>query len=211
MTPSEIITNIARMSTGESTPGTDFTAIILGYVNRAYEDIYTSLCDLDYVRLQTTQTVTVTSGTGTLSTEPFRIHNVVDTTNDRRLTPRHPLLIEEYDPDLDDTGTPEHYYLSAATTLRVHPGGSITARVRFTPKVTALTSSGAESTILFPKEYHELLVWGGLIRLSYDERDLRNAQEIGFVLQQYAETKARLLQHAGSDAREPLSVPYRDF
>jgi hypothetical protein len=211
MTPSEIITQIARLSTGESIPDTNFTAIILGYVNRAYEDIYTSLCDLDYVRLQATQTVTVTSGTGTLAPEPFRIHSVVDTTNDRLLLPRHPLIIEEYDPDLDDTGSPAHYYLASATSLKVHPSASITARVRYTPKITPLTSTGTENSIKFHKEYHELLIWGGLIRLSYDERDLRNPSEIAFVIQQYAETKARLLQNANSDAREPLRVPYRDF
>lgn len=118
---------------------------------------------------------TTTSGTAPLSiTNLGDVIYVEDTTNDHRL---HLLDVRgavDLDPDLDDTGTPEGYYLDGSSTLRVWPAStSATIAVRYIKVPTELSADG--DTPDMPSRFQGLVIDGAMVRVYQDSDEWKSA------------------------------------
>lgn len=211
MDVSEMLTLVANVSVNEDEPDSVLTARHLRYLNLAYNRIWTRIAKANGNILETTQSVTVTSGAGTLSPVPYKVQSVVDTTNGNILEFKNPLWLEEQNPDLDDTGTPKYCYISGSSTLNVYPSSSITARVRYMPQITELTSSTTSANISLPAEHHQIIPVGALMWIFLDERDARSEAEISRMKFEYRELMGELLDHLSTNGTQPNRVEYHDF
>ena len=161
-TVSEIVDIIAAVSLNEDDPDSDTQTRMVRYINRAYFDIYRRVAQYLDNTEHTTQSVSVTSGSGTLSPVPLKILSVVDTTDERVLTKRSVYDIELDDPNLDSTGDAVHYYVSGGSTLKLWPIDTKTVRVRYIPKPASLSITSLEDDIKLPAEFHDVLEFGAM-------------------------------------------------
>lgn len=163
----------------------DDTARILRYMNMVYSEAYRVTAVSYPTLLLTSENVTITSGSGTLTAAPFRIERVKDTSNNEILKPTTRLDIEDLYPALDDTGAPAWYFVEGTDGLRTYPVNSGTVQVRYIPRAGTLTSASAESDIKIPPEFHDLLLWGTLVYMAYDERDKSTGAEVNIAQSKY--------------------------
>jgi hypothetical protein len=167
-----IIERVAEQSLSGSVEGDSAgTAMILGFVQSTYDEVYGAIAAQYPTLLETTQNVTVTAGQGTLDPVPLKIVRVADTTNKRFLEVTTAEMVEDKDIDLDDVGQPDEFYITGGNKLNTYPKGSISARVRHIPFAATLVANGSESSIQFPAQFHDVLIWGALRHAAYDERD----------------------------------------
>jgi len=178
MDVNSIISQIAYLSLDEDSPSSAMQTRILAYVNNAYREAFRQTAAANKQNLMTTETVTITSGAGTMTASPFKIEQVVDTGQDFVLSPSTILEVEQRDRELDDSGNPTVYYMTGEQDINTHPIDSTSLRVRYIPDYVELAVDGAESTIKLPRSYHDLLVDGALFYMYQDERDVRAIQEI---------------------------------
>lgn len=118
--------------------------------------------------------------TSTSGTAPLTISNlgdviyVEDTTNDNRLHLLDVRSAVDDDPDLDDTGTPEGYYLDGSSTLRVWPAStSVTVAVRYIKVPTELSADG--DTLDIPSRFQGLVIDGAMVRVYQDSDEFEAA------------------------------------
>lgn len=211
MNVAQIVTLIAQQSLNESSPDVDMQNRIVSYVNRAYEEAYASTAAWQTNKLQTTQTVAVTSGTGTLNPVPFKISQIVDTTNNRVLYAKDILELEHNDPELATTGAPLWFWIEADSSIKTYPLSNQTLRVRYIPKVTTLTYNSAETDIKLPPEYHRVLVFGGLFYMYMDEADLRSQQEIAVNEAKFNNVMAELKMYLSAASRDYIRIKHQDM
>jgi hypothetical protein len=129
-------------------------------------------------RLLAQETVSITSGAGTMTVTPFSVSFVKDSENENREleVTTLPELEEQY-PALDDTGAPNRYYFTSSTTINTYPVNSTTLKVRYVPSAATLTTSSTEADIKVPAEFHDIFIWGTLMYLNFDERDKTMSSE----------------------------------
>lgn len=163
----------------------DDTARILRYMNMTYAEAYRTTATQYPTLLLTTESVSMTAGEGTISVAPFSVMRVKNTNTNRILEARSKLDIEELFPAMTDNGEPVYYYMEGTTGLRSYPLNNATLQVRYIPRVGTLTSTSAEADIKIPPEFHELLLWGTLVYMSYDERDKSASGEISIAQSKY--------------------------
>lgn len=177
MDVSTIITRMAQLSLDEDTveSGSDKESRLLGYINLGYRKVLQEIGSMYTTNDITSQSVVVTSGSGTISTPFTKIVKVVDTDNETVLTLGEIDDIIEIDPKLANTGSPTHYYITSGNTLNTYPKDSITATVWYIPQVADLTITSTSSDIKIPFAYQDILVEAGLQYLYVDERDLTDA------------------------------------
>lgn len=174
-----LIERVANQSLSGSASGdADATAMILGWIQSAYDEVWSQVATEFPTLLETTQSVTVTAGIGTLSPWPMSIGSVYDTTNKTFLTVTSFAEAEEADPELDNTGIADRYYVTQGTQLNLNAKSDIVARVRYVPFAGTLIGNGVESSIRIPPQYHDVLEWGALRYAAYDERDKGVAIEL---------------------------------
>jgi hypothetical protein len=170
-----IVKNQALVGSGSTA---DDTRIML-YMNRAYSEIYRETAK-DYPQvLLTLENVALTSGAGTLTEAPLKIMSVRETASYNFLEPRTILEIERESPTLGDTGVPTWYYMTSRTAIKGYPVDNSTLAVRYVPSAGTLTSTSVEADVKIPPEYQDLLIWGTLLWMAYDERDKGFGTEIG--------------------------------
>lgn len=180
MDVAKIIERVAELSLSGSVEGdTVGTAMILGWVQSTYEEVYAKIASQYPTLLETTQDVSVVSGQGTLNPVPHKIARVTDLTNKRELIVTTAAEVECKDLELDDEGAPTEYYITNGSKLNTYRKATISARVRFTPMCNVLEASGLATTIKFPEQFHDCLVWGALRFAAYDERDKGVGVELG--------------------------------
>jgi len=178
----ETIKGLALVGEGDSTDD----ARIMRYINFANREVHRRTAASYPTLLQTLETVTITNGAGTLSNIPFRVEFVKDTGNSNNpLTVTTLLDLEEENPALDATGSPSKYYFTSAKGIATYPVNSTAVKVRYVPSSVALTVTDAETAIKLPVEFHDVLVWGALFWMAYDERDKGSGQELSLAQGKY--------------------------
>lgn len=182
----DILTMVKNQALVGSGGAADDTRIML-YMNRAYADIYRETAR-DYPQaLLTSQSITLSSGLGTISSAPHKILRVKETGSYNFLEARTLIELEQENPRLDATGSPRYYYMTSDTAISCYPIDGSSIVVRYIPRPSTLASDGAETTIKIPPEYHDLLLWGTLVYMAYDERDKGFGTEIGLSKAKYDE------------------------
>lgn len=101
-----------------------------------------------------------------------------------------PMLLTEADArlnlTLDQVGTPMYYYFlgNALMIAPIPPSGTV-VRMRYVRKHAALLQTDVEAAILIPKEHHEVLLYGTLVKLY----DLEDDTDLSVRFQQLYENK----------------------
>lgn len=194
MDVTDIINRIAELSLDEDNPDTDAQNRILNFVNLGYMTVLQEIESFKKTRTIETQDVTVTSGVGTLTTEPVQIVRVVDVTNKNVLDRKEIWDIVDVDPLLEASGNPNSYYMTDTTTINVYPKDSVTLKVYYTPKVADLTLTSTSADIEIPYQYQDILVEAGLLQNYIAERDLTDAATLNNTSRKYEDKLARLKQ-----------------
>lgn len=202
-----IIERIASLSlSGSVVDDAVGQAMILSWVQSTYEEVWSEIATEFPTLLETTQDVTVTDGVGTLAPWPMSIKSVADLTNRTFLTVTLASEVEKEDIELTAAGTsPRRYYVTEGTKLNTYVKATIAARVRYTPFAGQLGANGAASTIQFPPQFHDALVWGGLRFAAVDERDKGMGTEIATFQVMYEQRKNALLTWLRTHQAKPKS------
>jgi len=207
MNVDKLVTMVARLGTAESTPSSTRKAELLDYVNIAYGRLFQEAKQAGRHLLSATQEVTVTDGVGTLNGNHAFILSVRDLGNaSRHLTASDVEEIELLDPEEDNTGSPDRYYLTGLNTLNLWPRNDTTAKVRSVPMPTDLSLGADESTILIPPPYHSAIIWGAILWAVFDERDKGFNVEVSFARQEYAREKGALIGFLERQSKRKLAV-----
>jgi hypothetical protein len=175
----------------------------LGWLNAAYLELMNDLLALAPQALQRTESViTDAQGQAALATPPSALVRVL--WGEVPLPIVSPLALLEADPLKVGMGDPA-LACATATGLQVQPRKAGSAVVVYTPQPLALNEDGAEETLLLPAQYHDALIWGGLVWSALFERGLASAAELNLFSRQWAEAKARvklaMLTQAGAALR----------
>lgn len=178
----DTIQDLALVGSGNSADD----ARVMRYMNLVYKEVYRRTAQQRPTLLLTSETVNITSGSGTMAATPFSVSLVKDTGNDNnKLKPTTlPELEDEY-PALDDTGAPAWFYFTSGTAIKTYPVNSTTLSVRYVPSVGTLTTTSAEADIKIPPEFHDVLLWGTLVYMAYDERDKSMSGEVNTAQSKY--------------------------
>lgn len=183
---------------------------ILSYINTVYNDIATSLFSETNTGTQRISDYTVVDGVSTLTPIPYKVFNVVDINRKKKLKPANLIEIEEADPLVEREGNPEVYYF-LQNTLYTYPKNNTQLRVRHVNKLPDLTLETTEEQILFPPQYHEVLVWGVLYYMAYDERDFQQALEFQVTSSNFNSWKDRLLNYYYYNVYTPVQTKTEDM
>lgn len=179
----DILTIVKDQSLVGAGDATD-DARVLRYLNLVYKQVYRETAESYPQLLLSSQSITQSNGSGTVNSH-YRIVSVKETGSNTFLKARTlPELEDEY-PSLDDTGTPTRYYLDGLTTIKTYPLDNSTISVRYVPSPADLSSGGAESTIKIPPTFHDILIWGTIYYMAFDERDKSLGAEIGIAQAKY--------------------------
>ena len=139
------------------------------WINQAYHEICEE-APWDFLEASTT-------GTAPLSVSDLRqVISVTDTTNDAPLEWVDRRDIQEADPDLDDAGNPEFFYIDN-NTIRVYPlNTTATLSVRYYKVPDDLSSDSDEP--LIPSRFQDLIVDGVVYRALKDTDEFASANEL---------------------------------
>jgi hypothetical protein len=101
-----------------------------------------------------------------------------------------PLRMEEADAELNlalaSTGLPSYYYfIGNALNFAPIPPAGLVVRMRYVKKHAALLQTDVEAAILIPREHHEVLLYGTLVKLY----DLEDDTDLSVRFQQLYENK----------------------
>lgn len=124
------------------------------------------------------------------SNAPTDLQSVLDIVRLDTGSKLQPIRLQEADVSLNlaltQSGTPIYYYFIGSQ-LRVAqiPGASQTMRMRYIRKHPTLLQTDVEATILVPKEHHEVLLLGTLVKLY----DMEDDTELSVRFQQLFEKK----------------------
>lgn len=200
----DLLTFIKSQGLVGATGALDDDAKILRYINRAYYKIYTKLA-VRYASLyQTTQTVTVTNGSGTFSGAGFYIVLSVYDANNSFLRLKR-VTVEETEreyPRQNDIGAPNRYDLVGLNGIATYPVNSTSLRVRGVPNANRITANSAEAEILIPVMHHDAIEWEALRMVAYDERDALVGAELQYTTAMADECLERLITYLDSQLPE---------
>jgi len=178
-TAAQLITNIRSLALVGTTGAADLTRVE-AYFNTAYRDIYEKVAERYPWFVQDVQEVAVVDGEGEFETQPLHILSVYDLNGKRFLDPTDIATVEQQDPEFISSGNPSHFYVLGFETLCSWPQNDTTLRVRFTPNPSVLSNESAESDIKLQPVHHDVLIWGTLALLAYDERDKVVSAELAY-------------------------------
>jgi hypothetical protein len=175
-----IITNIKSQALVGNTGAVDDNDRILRYLNKGYNLVYARCAKACPSLYRKTQDVTVTNGEGDFAEPVHEVLAVFDKNNRfAKLDHRTTASVEEEDPGLAATGSPDSYDIRFGG-LATYPVNSTVLKVPYIPPPAALTANTLEADILIPVVYHEVLEWAALWTLAYDERDKLVGTELQF-------------------------------
>jgi hypothetical protein len=193
-----ILDRVFAISLNEDSPDSALQTRALRYLNDTYKEVLREVNQLRVNDLTLDETLTVSGGQIVLSHTPLEVKSVTNITDEQTMYRSDLASILRKDPDLSDTGSPVFYYFDStgAATMKVWPPEEgVSIRVLYNPKVDDLEITDAESDILLPPEYHDVLVWGTLRWNFLDERDARTVQELGYSQAQFEITKNDLKRY----------------
>ena len=177
----ETVKDLALVGAGDAADD----ARVMGYMNHVYNEVYRRTAKIYPTLLLTSENVTMVSGAGTLSAAPHTIEHVKNTSNNKLLEPVNLLELEDMNSDLSATGSPSYYYMTGTTAINSYPADNATLKVRYIPQSSTLETTTPESGIKIPPMYHDILIWGTLVYLGYDERDKASVQEVNTAQSKY--------------------------
>lgn len=169
-TVQDLVNRVAKLGLGEDEPDAAEQALYLSFIQASHNQLYGEVAESDVTTLLDSEDVTVTNGSGALAARPFIIKTVVDIDNKRALDPTDVLTLVKERPLLDATGKASRFY-QKANAIKLDTNDSITARVWRMPMPQALTLTTNLSDLYIPEPYVDVLLWGALLQLAYDERD----------------------------------------
>jgi hypothetical protein len=184
-TVNEILTTIQDLALVGSGNAED-TARVLRYINLVYKEAYRRTARQRPTLLLAQESVAITAGAGMMSANPFTVTMVKDTGNNSNVLNviTLPELEEEY-PALDGIGSPNLYYFTGEKVINTYPVNDTTLSVRYVPSCNVLTAISTEADIKFPPEFHDMLLWGTLVFMAYDERDKTTGGELNTAQSKY--------------------------
>lgn len=208
MTPAEIVSQVVSLSIGEDNPAADMEAIAYKYLNAYYRELFNEIAPVNLNRNGASQTVSLTSGSGTLSPEPQRIIAVQHVQSLRFLDATNMVDALYADPGADDTGNPVRYWIENATTIKVSPTPTCTnsLKVIYSAKPAELTSTSTEADIKIPSWHHDLLVWGTMYYMNTWERGFNWQPAVQQAKGESETRKARLLGELYNSSTTPVRV-----
>ncbi|MBR0721768.1 hypothetical protein [Bradyrhizobium manausense] len=190
-TAAQLITNIRSLAlVGTTGPGD--LARVETYMNMAYRDVYEKVAERYPWFVQETEDVAITDGHGEFVTQPLHILSVYDTVGKRFLDPTDIAAVEQKDPEFTSTGNPSEFYVLGFDQLCSWPQNDTTLRVRFTPNASILTNDSTEADIKLQPIHHDVLTWGTLKLMAYDERDKVVGAELTFNQQEMDRAEDRM-------------------
>lgn len=157
--------NLAELRAEVKSRGFDYLpdARINRFINTAYT---LDICEEDdWPFLDATAT-----GTAPLTIADLRtVESVVDTTNQAKLKPLSIKHITDITANVEESGTPENFYIDGGDTIKVFPTNSnATLEVRYIKAPSELVQE--EDEPIFPERFHYLVVEGA-IRRAYEDDD----------------------------------------
>ena len=180
-TAQQLIDNVKSLALVGATGSANDVPRIEAYFNMAYRELYELAAERYPWFVQTIQDVPAVLGVGTMNPQPLHILSVRDVNNSlAKLDQTDVLTVEERDPAFSATGNPNKFWVNGFASLNAYPFKNTTIRVRYTPNAAVLTSSSAESEIMFQPTHHDALVWGTLKLMAYDERDKIVGAELAY-------------------------------
>jgi len=205
----EMIDKVAKLGVNEDNPDATLRAIYLGYIQSTYNELYGEVAKSFPSMLLATQSVTLSSGAGTLTTKPFIVVNVYNTDEGSKpLEPTDYNTLRTLYPSLSNTGFPSYFYMSGFGTIKAYPTDGSTLSVDYIPNPTTLVDgTTTEDDLIIPVPYQEVLVWGALRLISIDERDKAVGTELPIVNSMYEKLKGDFLFWLKNyQVRESVSV-----
>lgn len=169
-TVEDLVNRVAKLGLGEDEPDATEQALYLSFIQSVHDRVYGEVAKSYPTALLDSQEVEVTDGEGELDPAPFIIMQVTDTDNAKILEPTDLLTLEQENPDLDDTGTPDRFYVQG-NMIGLDTDADTTLRVRHIPMPSTLTLTTELSALFIPAPFVDLLLWGAITQLAYDERD----------------------------------------
>jgi hypothetical protein len=192
MNVNQIRDRVVELCRGGDDPDADLQARALGWLNSAYHEVMGELIPYLPQDLQRQEEVTAnTGGVATLSRSVYRLLQVVDRGKGRGLELVNAGEVLALDPKGDTTGDPRRAYADGMTVV-IHPAAAATLAVRYVPLPNDLAVDGAEGSILLPKPWHHVLVWGGLVWGALFERGFGASTEIVLYQQQWQAGKSAI-------------------
>ncbi len=198
-TAAELITNIRSLALVGTTGAGDLTRVE-AYFNMAYREVYEKVAERYPWFVQETEDVAVTSGSGTMDTQPLHILSVYDTVGKRFLTPTDIATVEQKDPEFASTGSPAEFYVLGFDNLCSWPQNDTTLRVRFTPNAGPLDNESEEADIKLQPAHHDVLTLATLKLMAYDERDKVVGAELAFNQEEMDKAEDRMWRWFDSHA-----------
>lgn len=185
---SEIIERILEISHDEVAPDTKLKQKALRWLNSAYHEMMEVLIPF-MPQLEKKIKLTLVDGYAVLPDDLSRVINVVDT-NDVKV-----LYKTIYKDDI------LNLYINNNSVENVY--------VNYTTTVNDLEDSVQESSILLPKQFHSLLVWGALVWASIYERGFNNQSELNLFQKKWDEAKREAKLSLASTVN--LSTKHQDI
>jgi hypothetical protein len=130
-------------------------------------------------------------GVASVSEAVYRLMQVVDRDQPRVLDLVTAAEVLALDPAGTAAGKPVRAYADGDA-VTVHPAAAVNLTVRYVPLPVDLVADGAENSILLPKPWHHVLVWGGLVWAALFERGFGGSGEIVLYQQQWQAGKANI-------------------
>ena len=172
LTGADMLSMVRDMLGGETSETISDTRI-MRFINQSYLELCS---DYQFDQLQTTTTVTTTSGTADyeLSVDTvLNIHDVVDTTNKNRLRTMNEYQYNAYTQGGTNTGAPQYWFVHGVGSnnrfkLRLWPtpAGTYSLTVHINKKPTELVASptaSATSTVI-PEQWDDSIIYRAVSR-----------------------------------------------
>jgi len=209
MNVQQIVDRILEFGLDETDADNSLETRILNDVNEVYKQVQNKLAPIAFNEYGVTEDVTVTSGVGTV-TDHLYSYTVFDKTNKRFLDKTTVLHLEEEDPELITTGSPNVFYITGLTTINTYPIASQTLRFRYYPLVNELLITDLEGSIRVPVHLHNVLVEGGNYLTSLREQGFHDRLDRGEKLRNWLDSQAMLTGYILNKSNIPKRVKYHD-
>jgi hypothetical protein len=192
MNVNQIRDRIVELCRGGDGPDADLQTRAMGWLNSAYHELMDELIPYLPQALQVQEQVSSNAGgMANVSGEVYRLMQVVDRDQPRVLDLVTSADVLMLDPAGVASGKPVRAY-AYGDTVTIHPASAANLTVRYVPLPVDLMADGSEGSILLPKPWHHVLVWGGLVWAALFERGFGGASEIVLYQQQWQTGKANI-------------------
>jgi hypothetical protein len=192
MNVNQIRDRVVELCRGGDGPDADLQTRAMGWLNSAYHELMDELIPYLPQALQVQEQVASNAGgVASVSEAVYRLMQVVDRDQPRVLDLVTAAEVLALDPAGTAAGKPVRAYADGDA-VTVHPAAAVNLTVRYVPLPVDLVADGAENSILLPKPWHHVLVWGGLVWAALFERGFGGSGEIVLYQQQWQAGKANI-------------------